>query len=268
MDARSLYHRVFGPLPDDPARRWAGSASGEDGALRVAFYGDCSMRAMDGSHGTHNPIGWPRVVAERIPLEFSSVFVTMFDWLPRREDLTLHLRLSGDPDVVFVQLGALYPRRTVVPDTPRFLRLREDIGRRLGGGVFAGYRVVRPLVRAFGRQRVAYPGIDGLDRFLADVREEWPDATLAVLLPFPRLYATGQQRTIEARVRADLIAASDRAGVPCLDLAGPAGDEQRLRCANGYNLSAAGAERVGAEIARSLGDGRLRVRRLVGARGA
>jgi hypothetical protein len=249
---RPVYHRVLGPLPVDPTRRWPGSATGADAALRVAFYGDCSMRAMDRSHGVHTPMGWPRVLAERVPLEFSAVFTTMFEWMPGRDDLGRHLRLSGDPDVVLVQIGALYAQRTVLPDSSRFLRLREDIGRRLGARVFAGYRVVRPVTRALGRERLPYPGAAGLERFLAAAREAWPGARLAVIQPYPRLSATRSQRAVEARVWEDVRAVSARAGVECIDLSSALGDDPRLRCANRYNLNAAGAEIAGAVLADRL----------------
>ena len=249
---RPVYHRALGPLPVDPTRRWPGSASGDDAALRLAFYGDCSMRAMDRSHGVHNPMGWPHVLAERIPLEFSAVFTTMFEWLPELDDLGRHLRLSGDPDVVLVQIGAAYARRTVLPDTSKFLRLREDIGRRLGDRVFAGYRVLRPVTRRLGRERLPYPGAAGLERFLAAAREAWPEARLGVIQPYPRLHATRSQRAVEALVWEDVRAVCARADVECIDLADAVGDDPRLRCANGYNLSAAGAEVAGAALAERL----------------
>ena len=247
---RPVYHRVLGPLPVDPTRRWPGSATGDDAALRLAFYGDCSMRAMDRSHGVHNTMGWPRVLAERTPLEFSAVFTTLFEWMPGRDDLARHLRLSGDPDVVLVQLGAAYARRTVLPDTSRFLRVREDIGRRLGDRVFAGYRVVRPVTRVLGRERVPYPGPAGLERFLAAVREALAGRPPRCDPAVPTgCTARPSQRAIEARVWDDIRAVCARAGVECLDVSDAAGHDPRLRCANGYNLSAAGAELVGARLA-------------------
>ncbi len=61
-------------------------------ALRVGYYGDCMFRAMDHSHGVHTPVGWPRVLAERLlergeRIEFSVVSMTEFDHLPGRAEL-------------------------------------------------------------------------------------------------------------------------------------------------------------------------------------
>ncbi len=251
---RPAYHRVLGRLPTDPTRGWPATAVPGEPALRVAYYGDCSFRAMDHSHGVHNPVGWPRVLAERLlergeRMEWSTVFMTEFDHLPGREDLGHYLRLSGLPDVVVVQLGARYTRRAVLPDTPAFLRLREDIGRRLGRHVFTGYRFLRPLVRVFGRQVAPYGGAAGLERFLAAARDAWPDAAVVMIPPPPRHPALPVQREIEARVVADARAACRRAGVECLDLTEVLGDDPRLRCANGYNPSTAGAELVGEHLA-------------------
>jgi hypothetical protein len=254
---RPVYHWVLDPLPVDPTRRWQGNA--EDGAplVRVAFYGDCSLRAMDRSHGVHTPVGWPGVLADRllergVRMEFSAVFAPLFENLPGRDGLDQFLRLTGAPDVVFVQIGAQYARRTVLPDSPMFLRLREDIGRRAGRHVFAGYGVVRPVTRVLGRQRVPYAGAGGLDRFFAAGRDAWPHAVIALIVPPPRLRAAKAQRAIEARVASDARAACDRARVECLDLTAVRPGEQALRCANGYNLSTAGAQLAGDQLAEWL----------------
>ena len=250
---RPAYHRVLGPLPADPTRGWPATAVAGEPALRVAYYGDCSFRAMDRSHGVHNPVGWPQVLAARLleqgeRMEFSTVIMNEFDHLPGREDLDRYLRLSGLPDVVLVQLGALYTRRTVLPDTPALLRLRQDIGRRLGRHVFTGYRLLRPGVRVFGRQVVPYGGAAGLERLLLAVRDAWPEAVVAMITPPPRYPALRVQREIEARVVADARAACRRAGVECLDVTAVLGSAARLRCANGYNPSTAGAQLVGESL--------------------
>jgi hypothetical protein len=251
---RPVYHRVLGALPTDPTRGWRATALDGEPALRVAYFGDCSFRAMDRSHGVHNPIGWPRVLASQLlergeRMEFSAVFVPRFEALPGPEDLDRHLRLTGAPDVVFVQLGALYQRRTVLPDSPRFLRLREDVGRRLGNHVFTGYRAMRPAVRVLGRQRTPYRGVDGLERFLAVARDAWPRAATAVIPVHPRVPALPVQRAIGARVHADTLAACRRAGVETIELADVVLGPGRLRCANGYNLNSAGSELAGTYIA-------------------
>ena len=150
------------------------------------------FRAMDHSHGVHTPVGWPRVLAERLlergeRMEWSTVFMTEFDHLPGREDLGHYLRLSDVPDVVFVALGTRYANLAVLPETPAMLRLREDIGRRLGRHAITGYRLQRPLMRVFGRPAAPYGGAAGLERFLTAVRDEWPDVPVALITPPPRL---------------------------------------------------------------------------------
>ena len=251
---RPAYHRILGPLPHDPTRGWPATTAPGEPALRVAYYGDCMFRAMDHSHGVHTPVGWPRVLAERLlergeRMEWSTVFMTEFDHLPGREDLGHYLRLSDVPDVVFVALGTRYANLAVLPETPAMLRLREDIGRRLGRHAITGYRLQRPLMRVFGRPAAPYGGAAGLERFLTAVRDEWPDVPVALITPPPRLDPLAVQRAIEARVVADARAVCRRTGVECLDITGVLGDDPRVRAANGYNLSTAGSELAGEHLA-------------------
>jgi hypothetical protein len=248
--ARPVYHRLLGPQPVDPTRRWRGTATPGEPALRLAYYGDCAFRAMDRSHSISAPVGWPAVLADRLAargtaLEASLVFVGGYEGLPAGEALTQHLRLSGDPDVVVVQNGAIYTRRILIPDAPWSLRLRDDVGRRLGRFVFAGYRLARPLVRLAGRPSVEYHGAAHLERFLGDVRRRWPEARVVMIPPHRRLIARAEQRRLEVRLIADARLAAERTGVDFLDVSEALPRSRpELRCANGWNYSSAGSELV------------------------
>ena len=146
---RVPYHQILGPLPVDPTRAWRGTAAPGEPALRLAYYGDCAFRAMDRAHALDTPVGWPAGLADRLrrrgsALECSLVFMPDYEHLPARASLGQFLRLSGDPDVVVVHTGGVYTRRVILPDTRQIRRLRDDIGRRLGRHVFAGYRLLGP----------------------------------------------------------------------------------------------------------------------------
>jgi hypothetical protein len=252
--AEQFFDRVF-PRPYDHALRWRGDAPAGLPVLRVAHYGDCSFREMPLSHGVHTPAGYPRYMAaalrERgLGMEFSSVVAGRFEDLPH-EYPTWHLKLTGDPDVVLVHLGAQYRRLVVVPDTPRTLAAREAVGRRLGRHVFLGYRVVHPLARLAGRFSLPYAGAQELERFLAMLRERWPRARVAVVLPFPARAAAAARQHERARlVEADSREAAGQAGAEVIDLAAVVpGAALELRCANGYNLNAAGSAAVGEHLA-------------------
>jgi len=248
--ARPIYHRVIGPMPPDPTRGWRGNAAPGEPAMQIAYYGDCAFRAMDRSHGLDTPVGWPASLAERLRergrgLEWSTVFMPDYEHLPTGAELTRYVRLSDDPQAVVVHTGGAYGRRVILPDIPRTMRFRNDVGRRLGRHVFTGYRVVRPVVRLAVRPVVPYNGAEALERFLVDARNTWPQAAILVLAPLRRLIARAEQRRLEVRLIVDSRMAADGAGVDFMDLSdvlrGPGG---QLRCANGYNLNEAGSRLV------------------------
>ena len=252
--ARRALELAAGHQPEDHALHWRGTAAPGRPVLRVAHYGDCSWREMARSHGIHTDPGYPRAIAaelerEGIGLEFSAWVVHTFEWLPGPEGLETHLHLTGDPDVVMVHAGALYSRMVVLPDDAVVLRLRERIARRLGGAVFAAYRPLRPLVAAFGHFSVRYDGAGELRRFLATVSERWPGAQVLVLLPYPRVCCCARQEAMQARVREDVRAAAEAAGVAVVD---PAPETGADRCVNGYNLGPASSARFGRRLAREL----------------
>jgi hypothetical protein len=244
-----------GEQPFDAALRWRGLESAGRPLLRIAHYGDCSWREMPLAHGVHTPPGYPLVAAERLAAqgfatEFSTVVANQFEHLPSAAELEVHLKLTGDPDVVIVQLGTLYSRVIFFPDTPDTLRLRARIGRALGRRIFLGYRLMLPLLYRFGRFCVPYAGAGAGATFLAALRERWPHSRVAVLLPFPRVHGTPSQDEVLSRVRRDLAAVAAEAGVEVLDAAPllPR-DARHLRGANGYNLNAEGSALVGELVA-------------------
>jgi hypothetical protein len=252
--AKAVVEKAAGPPHVDRALRWRGTAEAGKPLVRVAHFGDCGWREMPLSHGVRTDPGFPRAMAEALAedglgMEFSSWVVGEIEWLPPYEYLDLHLRLTGDPDVVIVQLGSIHSRLAILPDTPEMLRLRERIGRKSGRHVFAAQHVLQPARAALGRFRHPYPGVEPFATFLGDVRRRWPQARLVVLLPWPRTIACRRQREQMERVRADERAAAEAVGVEWLDVAQDALPD---RCANGYNLGPESSRRVGRRLAREL----------------
>jgi hypothetical protein len=222
--------------------------------VRVAHFGDCGWREMAHSHGVHTGPGYPLVMAEvlaedGVGMEFSSWVVHELEWLPRYEDLDVHLRLTGDPDVVLVQLGAMHTRLIVLPDSPEMLRLRARIGRAFGRHVFAAHRPIPWVLGAFGRFSHPYEGPAPIVPFLRAVRDRWPQARIVVVLPWLRMIAVERQRAVLARVRADWREAAEATAVEWLDVEEDAHPD---RCVNGYNLGPEASRRVGRRLAREL----------------
>jgi hypothetical protein len=218
---------------------------------RLAIYGDCSWRAMEAAHGTHTPPGYPLALAERLGerglgLEVGFGIYGAYEQLPRDEAaLTRYLKLGGRPDVVVVQLGAIYGLRRVVADNNALDRLRGAVARALGRHAIAVSRITRPLGQRLGRARQAYQGTAALEAFLELAARTWPHARIVLMAPFPRHIASPKVRSTEARVHTEQLAAARRCGVEFVDCA-PAllGCRERTTGANGYNLNAAGSQIV------------------------
>lgn len=249
-----LYRGVFGSPAPDAVRGWERTAGPGLTNLTILHVGDCGLRTMEAGHDFRAPLGFPATAAHEllrqgIGIEFFHYFAVKFEQLPEIDVLRRRIHLDDDPDVVVVQLGATYGRRIVIPDRRLVQRFRVDLARRLGRRVFQGYRLLRPLVRVFGRHPNAYHGTAALERFLRAVAEEWPEARVVLLQPFYRAYPYPTQRPIQDRTRADMSAAARRCGVPELDLTDLLGTDPSLRGANGYNLNSRGSELVGSELA-------------------
>ena len=251
---RSGYTTVFGPRAEDPARGWRGVTPDGLPVLRMLYVGDCGMRQMEHGHQLRASLGWPAVVAERlvdngVGFEFSHSFCVLFEDLPDMETLQRHCKLTGDPDVIAVQVGGSYTRRVIISDTERMIRLRDDVKRRLGRGVWPAYKLLRPWVRVFGRFMTPYKGPSGLERFLGEVRERWPGADVVVMPPFPRSFIYPASIHVRDQVEADVHAAAARAGSRLLDFDYVLGDDPALRGVAGYNLNARGSRLAGERIA-------------------
>jgi hypothetical protein len=247
----------------DPVKAWRGTAGEGLECLRVLHVGDCGIRCMESSHDPSGPIGFPSVAAERlraagVGLEFSHYFAVNYDRLPDMERLKRVSKLSGDPDVILVQLGATYGRRVVISDTRRVMQVRYDLARRMHPRLLRGwYRVLRPWVRLVGRHDSVYPGPAPLERALIDLRRTWPSATLVLLKTFPRSFIYPTAVPIMARVEADAQATAERLGLPFLDFDQELGRDPKLRCTAGYNLNASGSELVGQRLAQWLLERRI-----------
>jgi hypothetical protein len=239
----------------DPSRGWSGVVHPGRRPLRLAIYGDCSWRAMEAAHGTHTPPGYPRVMAERLAaggpgLEVGFGIFGKYEELPQNEPaLVRHLKLTGAPDGVVVQLGAIYGLRRVLPDGNALDRIRGAVARALGPLAIPVSRVMRPLGQRVGTPVTSYPGTAPLEAFLELVQTTWPAARVAVMPPFPRRIASPAVRTVETRVHDEQLAASARAGAAFIDC-GPAllASRDRTTGANGYNLNDAGSRIVAEQL--------------------
>jgi hypothetical protein len=254
--AKRGYRAVMGTaVTEDPVRAWKGTAGGDLPRLRVMHVGDCSIRAMENSHDPKAPIGYPKVMAERlldagVGTEFAHYFAITYEYLPDIEQLEKVTKMSGAPDVILVHTAATYTRRVILNSTHRVNQLRVETGRRLGRAIRLPYRMLlKPLVRLFGRHWNPYDGTELLEQFLDRVQARWPNATVVMVPPLPFGWTYPTSWAILDRVMEDCRAVAERRGLPFVHFT-TLGDDKRLRCANGYNLNMRGSEIVGEELAR------------------
>jgi lysophospholipase L1-like esterase len=249
--ARGTYRALLGQPPTrDLGRTWPGTAAPGLRTLRLVHVGDCGFRRMELGHDMTAPPGYPLVAAERllddgVGVEFRHYFAIGLDELPDMERLQRVIRLDAAPDVVVVQLGGSAARKVVLPHKKPIHRLRADGNRRAGRHIYLAHRVLRQLVRIFGRYPTKHPGTVELERFLMELKRTWPAARVVVMPPFPRSHNYREQLRIAERTDADMKAAAARCGVPVIDTAPVLGFEPSLRCANAYNLNGKGARAVG-----------------------
>jgi len=252
--AKAAYRGLVGDRPDDPMKAWRGTAENDQHALSVLHVGDCGVRRMDGAHDLLGQPGYPVVTAHEllrrgIPVEFSHYFCVSFEDLPEVARLQGHLLLSGQPDVVLVQIGAAYTRKIILPDRARVHQLRDELARHAPGLVVPLYGLLRPCLRGFGRHSASYRGSGGLKRFIDEVRAMWPAVHVVLVTPFRRSpgYASGEP--VARRIEKDLLMLARLPGVSVFDANGVLGRDPRLRCVTGYNLNGRGCELVGMELA-------------------
>jgi hypothetical protein len=256
---KQVYRFVVGPPAVDLVREWPGTAAAAEGlpVLRHLHIGDCNFRRMDLAHDTHAAPGYPLAAAqalqgEGVGVEFAYYFAVNFDYLPDRDELLGHVKLRGAPDVITVHMGASYSRWIALPDTNRTMQLRVELGRRVGGRAALGYRLLRPLVRLLGRPAARYDGTEAFERFLGLLAEMWPDATVVLVLPYPRCTNIRRQLAIDARVDADLRTLANRIAVPVLDTTAVLGRDRTLRGASDYHLNGLGSDLLGEDLARLM----------------
>jgi len=262
--ARPLYRALMGRTPaHDPGRRWPGTAAQGAPALKLLHVGDCGFRQMDLGHDMAAPAGYPRFAAELlrerdgIDIAFRHYFAPGFEALPDMASLKRHMHLDGDPDVVLIQTGGSYARKVVLPHRHAIHRLRADGNRRIGRFAYPVHALLRQWVRVAGRYASPYPGTEALERFLIELRETWPRARLAVMVPFPRSHNYGRQLQIAERTDAHTKAAATRCGAAVLDAGDALGVDRSLRCANAYHLNARGSKIVGELLAGWIGENAL-----------
>jgi hypothetical protein len=253
--AKACYRVIVGaPVTIDPVRGWKGTAHGDQAELRVMHVGDCSLRAMDTSHDFYAPVGYPKVIAERLldqrfGMEFGHYFTIVYEDLPEIERLRKVTKLSDAPDLILVHTGATYQRRVILKSTERVNQVRLEVGRRLGRRIFSAHRfLVRPFVRRLGRHWQPYQGTAKLESFIDELQKAWPKATVALVAPFPLEWAYPTSADIHAQVIADARELAERRGLPFFEFDNVL-VEDNLYCANGYNLNARGAELVGNVLA-------------------
>jgi hypothetical protein len=254
--AKRGYRAVMGPaVTEDPVRAFRGIAREDLPLLRVMHVGDCSIRAMETTHDFKAPIGYPKVMAERlldqgIGTEFAHYFAITYEQFPDIERLVKVTKMGGAPDVVLIHTGATYQRRVILNSTPRVNQLRVEVGRRFGRHIRLPHRLfLKPFVRLFGRHWNDYNGPEELERFAREVERTWPNATVVLVPPFPFSWTWPTSWRILDRIMDDYRATAHNLELPLLHFT-TLGDDDSLRCANGYNLTSRGSEIVGEELAR------------------
>jgi hypothetical protein len=242
--------------------------------LRLLHVGDCGVRRMEGAHDLLAPLGYPVTTAREllrdgVGLDFSHYFCVSFETLPDMEELRRHIRLSGDPDILLVQIGSAYTRKVILPDKARVHQLRDELGRRTGRLVLTFYRALRPCLRMFGRHSATYRGTHRLEQFAEAVQREWPSVKVVLVVPFRRSPGYRSGEPVAARISADLHSLAEMPNVCTFDANDLLGREPALRCVTGYNLNGDGSELVGARLAEFVREGlhgwpeQSRVKRLV-----
>jgi hypothetical protein len=223
---------------------------------------------MPVSHTLASEAGYPRHLAELLSargvrMEFSNIFVNALEHLPRTaEGLREHVKLTGAPDVVLVQVGTHYSYRTIVGVGLRRSIVRDWFGLALGRHIFTAYRVANPIFRRLGRTYMDYPGAARLGEFLELVGRECPGAQVVVVGLFPVLADGAFSPAIQSAVSRDLLDEAARVGVDGLDMEQIVPPTPEAYCANGAQLSDQGSRRVAEAllewmVRRGLADGHV-----------
>ncbi len=208
---------------------------------------------MPAAHNSLEPVGYPAVAVDGLLREhgmrvaWQNIFCLDLDDLPADEPALLqHYRLAAAPDVVVVQVGAIYAITQVLGERELVLRTRNALAARLSPGVARpAYRVIDTILRRYGRPYRTLREDGQVARFARVVRDAWPQATVVMEIPF-QACREGQWRLAWSEtVRSTLRRAADEAGIEVVNHDERLGRRPELRCRNGYNLNARGSEIVG-----------------------
>jgi hypothetical protein len=256
-------HKPRGPRlrpPLDAANPWRSAAGPCD--RRVVRYGACEFRAMEGAHGLRNPVGYPAAAVaglrERhgVAATWQNFYRVEFESLPTDPEALARDCPSGrSPDVVIVQVGAVYAKQHVLLDQPPVAELRSRLSRRVPEAVArAHYVALDPVLAAAGRPYRAYPGAGSLDAFFGAVRQQWPGARTFAELPF----AAGNEGLFRGemleRVRNDIRRKAYSWRIEVVDHTQRLGADRALRSLNGYNVNERGSAVLGAFWAERLAE--------------
>jgi hypothetical protein len=250
---RALDLRLF-HWPPDPGHAYRGTATTDRVDLRVVRYGGCEFRSMPVAHTLASQAGYPRhlgnlLAARGMLMEFSNIFVNALEYLPRTADgLREHVKLTGEPDVVLVQVGTHYSYRTILGVGLRRSIVRDMVGRALGRHVFAAYRMANPIFRHIGRHYLPYHGPARLREFLELVRRECPDAHVVVLGLFPPFADGAFSPTTQSAVSRELLEEAERVGVDTIDMEEVVPRTPAVYCSNGAQLNEQGSRLVAEAI--------------------
>lgn len=242
---------MFWSLPSpDPAT--------EDGpVLDILRIGSCEDRAMPDNHQANGPMGFPRFMLKRLAQDgircgYQNMWIWMFEELPQTEkELRKRRRMNRPaPDVILFQVGPIYTGKHFLGGHRRVIGLRENMGKRIGKGIYVVWMFISKFLRWGGFPTPPYPGSERLDTFLEVVRETWPECVVALYEPTSPVREGGLDRMKLEHVTAELHAAAARHGDKIRVMPRPElGLDMRLRISNGYNVNEAGARVVGRHFA-------------------
>jgi hypothetical protein len=258
---QSLDQRLF-RSPPNIAPSWRGTAEDGDADLRVLRFGGCDFRAMPLAHTVASEAGFPRHLAELLAdrgqrMEFSNIFTAELEALPKTpEAVRQHVKLTGPPDVVLVQIAANYSYRTILGFGRRRNIVRDRVGLALGRHVFLGYKVATPFFRRLGRHHLDTAGARVLARdFLKLVRAEWPDARLIVLGLFPVFTDGAWNPAVQNLLSDEIREEAEALGLEYMSMEGVVPQTQAAYCANGSMLSDEGSRAVAEALLSRLDHG-------------
>ncbi len=241
---------MFWSLPTPPA-------DDPGPTLDILRIGSCEDRAMPDNHQANGPMGFPRFMLKRLAADgircgYQNMWIWTFEELPQtKKELLKRRRMNRPaPEVILFQVGPIYTGRHFLGGHRRIIGLRENMGKRIGKGIYPVWRVISKALRWGGFPTPPYPGNEQLDGFLNVVKEIWPECVVALYEPTSPVLEGGLDRKKLEAVTAELHAAAERHGPNVRVMPRPElGLDMRLRISNGYNVNEAGARVVGRHFA-------------------